>query len=267
MNRLQSMAFAIAHNARAVSLHLMLLACGLAIYSSTATAQDYVEWSTEVRTSLSFRVSDAAILPLLPSGWSVSPIADAPGKVNISVTFMDRHLVLDAQGNQVGTGSSHYMVISVQTRNAESGLSGPMIINGISPEGAGAYEVYQTAVIARTERLTSGLGEESGSTVETWELVAQSGDSVLLNLRYRSALPVRRQSSIVIRSGHRPDFTRTYVIDQASDALGVPGSPGSRIESVSFTAAGPLFSAIFDGTEVLTGVTSTPWYNREIYIP
>ena len=267
MNRLQSMAFAIAHNARAVSLHLMILACGLSNYSTAATAQDYVEWSTEVRTSLSFRVSDAAILPLLPPGWSVTTIADAPGKVNISVTFMDRHLVLDAQGKQVRTGASRYMVISVQARNAESGLSGPMIINGISPEGAGAYEVYQTAVTARTERANSGLGEESGSTVETWELVAQSGDSVLLNLRYRSALPVRRQSSIVIRSGHQPDFTRTYVIDQASDVLGVPGSPDSRIESVSFTAAGPLFSVIFDGTEVLTGVTSTPWYNREIYIP
>ena len=267
MNRFPSIAFAIAHNARVVSLHLMILACGLSIYSSTATAQDYVEWSTEVRTSLGFRVSEAAILPLLPSGWSVTPIADAPGKVNISVTFMDRHLVLDAQGEQVRTGASRYMVISVQTRNAASGQSGTMIINGISPEGAGAYEVYQTAVTARTERASSGQGEESGSTVETWELVAQSGDSVLLNLRYRAALPVRRQSSIVIRSGHKPDFTRTYVIDQASDVLGIPSSPDSRIESVSFTAAGPLFSAIFDGTEVLTGVTSTPWYNREIYIP
>ncbi len=267
MNRFQSIAFAIAHDARAISLHLMTLACVLLICSSPATAQNYVEWSTEVRTSLSFRVSEAAIRPLLPSGWSVTPIADAPGKVNISMTFMDRKLVLDAQGKQVRTGASRYMVISVQTRNAVSGLSGTMIINGISPEGTGAYEVYQPAVIARTERVNSGLGEESGSTAETWELAAESGDSVLLNLRYRSALPVRRQSSIVIRSGHQPDFTRTYHIDQASDALGIPGSPDSRIESVSFTAAGPLFSAIFDGTEVLTGVTSIPWYNREISIP
>ena len=29
----------------------------------------------------------------------------------------------------------------------------------------------------------------------------------------------------------------------------------------------PLFSRIFDGTQVLTGVTAIPWYSREIFIP
>ncbi len=267
MNRLQSKAFAIAYDARAKSLQMMILACVLLIGSSPATAQDYEEWSAEVRTSLSFRVSEAAILPLLPSGWSVRSIADAPGKVNITLTFMDRYLILDAQGEQVRTGASRYMVISTQASNEESGLSGVMIINGISPEGTGAYEVYQPASVARTERAHSGLGKESANSAETWEFTAESGDRVLLNLRYRSAPPVRRQTSIVIRSGQRPDFTRTYHIDQASDRLGIPGSPDSRIESLSLTAEGPLLSAIFDGTEVLTGVTSTPWYNREIFIP
>ncbi len=159
------------------------------------------------------------------------------------------------------------MVISVQARNDISGQSGTMIVNGISPEGPGAYEVYQLAAVARAERTTSGQGEENGHTDETWELAAESGDSVTLNLRYRTAIPVRRQSSVVIRSGHRPEFTRTYQIDQASDVLGVPGAADSRIESVSLAAAGPLFSRIFDGTEVITGVTSIPWYSREIFIP
>lgn len=234
---------------------------------TTATAQDYVEWSTETRTSLGFRVNDTAIRPLLPEGWSLTPIADAPGQVNISVTFMDRHLVLDPQGQPVRTGTSRYMVMSVQARNATTGQSGTMIVNGISPEGSGAYEVYQPAVVARAERTASGQGEENGHAEETWELAAQSGDSVTLNLSYRTAIPVRRQSSVVIRSGRTPSFTRTYQIDQASDVLGVPGAPDSRIESVSLTAAGPLFSRIFDGTEVITGVTSIPWYNREIFIP
>ena len=34
------------------------------------------------------------------------------------------------------------------------------------------------------------------------------------------------------------------------------------------TASAPrLLEKIFDGTEVLTGVTAIPWYSREIYIP
>lgn len=230
-------------------------------------AQDYVEWSTETRTSLGFRVNEAAIRPLLPEGWSLTAIPEAPGQVNLSVTFMDRHIVLDAQGQPVRTGTSRYMVMSVQARHESNGLSGAMILNGISPEGAGAYEVYQPAVVADVERTASGQAEEFGRTEESWKLAAESGDSVTLNLHYRTAMPVRRQSSAVIRSGRHPEFTRTYQIDQASDPLGIPNAPGSRIEHLSFTVTGPLFSRIFDGTEVITGVTSIPMYTREIFIP
>ncbi len=247
------------------TLHLLLLT--LALLAGPATAQDYVEWSTETRTSLGFRVKAAAVTSLLPAGWNIATIADAPDLVNLSVTFMDRHVVLDAQGQPVRTGTSRYMVMSVQARSADGSQSGTMIINGISPEGPGAYEVYQPAGVARVERTSSGDGEEGGVSDETWQLEAESGDSVMLNLRYRKGAAVRRQSEIVIRSGRRPEFTRTYRIDQASDVLGLPDAPDSRIEQVSFTVAGPLFSRIFDGTEVLTGVTAIPWYSREIYIP
>ncbi len=168
----------------------LLLTCVSLIWPVDATGQDYVEWSTEVRTSLGFRVNEAAIGSLLPDGWRVNPIAGAPDMVNLSLTFMDRLLVLDPQGQPVRSGSSRYMVMSV-----------------------------------------------------------------------------RRQSSVVIRSGSRPEYTRTYRIDQASDALGTPADPDSRLEEVSFIPTGPLFSRIFDGTEVLTGVTAIPWYSREIFVP
>jgi len=245
--------------------HSRLLICFALL--QTAVAQDYVEWSTETRTALSFRVNAAAVSPLLPEGWLLTPLENAPGQVALSVTFMDRHVVLDAQGQAVRTGSSRYMVMSVQAGNAQSGEAGTMIINGISPEGPGAYEVYQPAITADVTRTTAGQGEQAGSSEETWTLAAQGGDSVRMTLRYQKAAAVRRQSSVVIRSGRRPAFTRTYQIDQATDALGVPGAADSRIEQVSFEATGPLFSRIFDGTQVLTGVTAIPWYSREIFVP
>ena len=246
---------------------LLMLICVSLIWSVAAAAQDYVEWSTEVRTSLGFRVNEVAIRSLLPEGWHVNPIADAPGMVNLSLTFMDRQLVLDPQGQPVRSGSSRYMVMSVQARNESSAQGGTLILNGISPEGSGAYEVYQHAVVARVERSSTGQAEEAGSTTETWEFAAENGDGITVNLSYRQALPIRRQSTVVIRSGRRPEYTRTYRIDQASDALGAPTDPVSRLKTLSFTAAGPLFSRIFDGTEVLTGVTATPWYTREIFVP
>ncbi len=248
------------------TLTLAALLWAASVTAQTERADPYVEWSAETRTSLGFRVNGDAVRALLPMGWSMTPVADSPSQVNLSITFMDRHVVLDPQGQPVGTGSSRYMVMSVQARDAD-GNNSTLIINGISPEGVGSYEVYQPAVTARADRILSGSAEQFSSVQESWQMVSGSGDSVSLTLSYQQAIPVRRPSTIVIRSGKNTGFTRTYKIDQANDALGVPGAPDSRIESMSLHIDGPLYSRIFDGSEVLTGITSTPWYHREIYIP
>lgn len=251
---------------------LLVLTLTSLLWASASAAQSgtsvpYTEWSAETRTSLGFRVNADVVRALLPKGWTIAANADNSEQTALTVTFMDRHVVLDPQGQAVGTGSSRYMVMSVQASNADTGQRGPMIINGISPEGAGAYEVYQPATEARAERSVVGQSEQSSRVQEVWSMVSGSGDSITLTLAYQQAVPVRQQSTIVIRSGKNTDYTRTYKIDQANDALGLPGTAESRIESLSFQAQGPLYSRLFDGTEVLTGVTSTPWYHREIYVP
>ncbi len=249
-----------------VLLIILMSVSGLIVSSTRADAQDYQEWSAETRTSLSFRVNGTAVRALLPAGWTITDVDGAPDQVNLTVTFMDRHVILDPQGQPVGSGSSRYMVMSVQARDAR-GDRGILIINGISPEGTGAYDVYQTAVVATAERSLHGQADELSQVQEHWQMEAASGDSVSVSLQYQQAVPTRRQSTIVIRSGKHTDYTRTYRIDQAGDALGVPGAPNSRIEAFSFSASGPLYSRLFDGNETLLGITSTPWYNREISIP
>lgn len=247
-------------------LLVLLTAWAVLVSPARANAQDYQEWSAETRTSFSFRVSGDAVRAMLPDNWTVAAIAEAPDQVNLTVTFMNRHVILDPQGQPVGTGNSRYMVMSVQARDS-SGAPGILIINGISPEGAGAYDVYQQAVVAMAERSLSAQANDPARVEEHWQMVAEGGDRVSVVLRYQQAVPTRRQSSIVIRSGKHTDYTRTYRIDQANDALGRPEDRGSRIDTVSFIASGPLFSRLFDGTEVLLGITSTPWYHREISVP
>lgn len=249
---------------KSCSYYLTLTLLAL-IWSVPGLAQDYEEWSAETRTSLGFRVNAEVVRSLLPDGWTVAASSDVEDQVNLTVTFMDRHIILDSQGQVVGHGTSRYMVMSVQARN-EQDETGILILNGISPEGEGAYEVYQLAETAIAERSLSGQGEDNGHVEERWVMAAQSGDSATLTLSYQQATPTRRQSTIVIRSGKNTAYTRTYRIDQASDALGTAGAPGSRIQAFSFSAEGPLYSRLFDGS-VLTGVTSTPWYNREISVP
>ncbi|MGM0633523.1 MAG: hypothetical protein ACQETO_10170 [Pseudomonadota bacterium] len=247
-------------------LVLVATACAIVACPAAVSASDYEEWSAETRMSLGFRVNGDAVWSLLPENWTIAAAAEDPEQVNLTLTFMDRHVILDPQGQPVGTGSSRYMVMSVLARNAQ-GEDSILIINGISPEGTGAYGVYQPADVAMAERSVSGQGDNNARVEENWEMAADSGDAASLTLRYQQAVPTRRQSSVVIRSGRNTDYTRTYTIDQANDALGVPGVADSRIESFNFAAEGPLFSRLFDGKEVITGVTSTPWYNREITIP
>ncbi len=244
----------------------MVLLAGPVGVSAQGARQGYQEWSAETRTSLSFRVDGKVVRSLLPPDWTVSASAGSPDQVNLGVTFMDRHVILDPQGQSVGTGSSRYMVMSVQARDA-SGDPGILIINGISPEGTGAYDVYQPAVVATAERSLSGQADAQAAVQEHWHMEAESGDKITVDLRYKQAAPTRRQSTIVIRSGKHTDYTRTYQIDQANDGLGAPDTADSRIESFSFVVSGPLYARLFDGSEVLTGITSTPWYNRQIFIP
>ena len=69
-----------------------------------------------------------------------------------------------------------------------------------------------------------------------------------------------------MRSGRTPDFQRTYHIDQATDVVRSVNS-SDRVSQVSFSATGSALPPLFDGTQVLRGVTAIPYYVREITIP
>jgi hypothetical protein len=241
-----------------------LLVAGSAL---SVRAQDTVEWSTETRTSLSFRVREAAVRPLLPEGWRARPAAGADDSATVTVTMMERLLVLDGQGNPVRTGMTRYVVLSVAAEEAASGRTGTLIVAGISPEGAGAYGVYQTATTARVERSSSGEAEDGGQAQESWEFAAVNGDRLSLRVRYRRARPTRATSVATLRSGARPDFTRTYRINQATDVLRGANATADRVDEIEFRATGPRLAPLFDGSETLLTVTSIPWYLREISVP
>lgn len=234
--------------------------------AAPVTAQSLTEWSAETRTALSFQVADSAAQRLLPAGWTVAPSAAPANRgANLTVTLMERLLVLDGQGKPLGTGTSRYVVLGVPAKNA-AGETNTLIVAGISPEGPGAYGAYLTASVSRVERSASAEGEEAGGAQERWEFAAASGERIELQLSYRRAPAAKVHVDTRVRSAIHPEFTRTYRIDQGSDVLRSVSTP-DRVEALSFRATGPRFAALFDGTETLLSVTSIPWYVREISIP
>ena len=134
-----------------------------------ASAQTVTEWSAENRVALSFHVNDAALQRLLPPGWTSAP-STAPGNrgANLTVTFIERQLVLDRQGMQHRAGASRYIVLVAPARNA-AGDANAILVSGLSPEGAGAYGVNLTAVVSTVTRSLSAQAEESGRAEEQWE--------------------------------------------------------------------------------------------------
>ena len=252
---------------RSTSASCLALAAATVLGAVRAEGQGMTEWSAEARTVLSFHVPDAAAQALLPAGWTVDPSTGAANKgANLTVTVMERLLVQDAQGKNMRSGTIRYAVMSVPARHTD-GRTSPMIVLGISPEGAGAYGAYLTANVSRLERASSATAEEAGRAEETWEFGAATGDRLELRLAYRRAAPVKAQVQTTVRSGVHPAFTRTYRISQASDVIRSLTNPVDRVESLQFKATGPRFAPLFDGTERLLSLPGIPWYVREISIP
>jgi hypothetical protein len=235
--------------------------------ASAAAAPNVTEWSSEARTVVAFKVNAQALQARLPAGWVPAPSTHpATAGANINVTFMERQIVLDPQGKPLKTGTSRYAVLGVAARNVQTGQANTIVIGGLSPEGAGAYGVYTTATTATLERRTTGSADQQARVDEAWEIASAAGDDLVLHYVYRRGPVTRAHVETVVRSALHPEFQRTYRIDQAADLVRSATAP-DRVEQFAFRASGPLFAALFDGTEVLVGVTAIPYYVREISIP
>lgn len=248
------------------SFHRLTLAAAILATASTGSAQTVTEWSGETRVALSFRVDDAALQKLLPAGWTSAPsTGDGNRGANLTVSFIDRLVALDGQGKTYRTGTSRYIVFGAPARNA-AGETNTVILAGLSPEGPGAYGVNLTATISRVDRSSSTRAEEGGTSEERWEFAAGSGERIELSVAFRRSAAVKTHAETTLRSARRPEFTRTYRIDQAADVVRSLTTP-DRVERLSFRATGAAFAPLFDGRETLLSVTSFPWYVREISVP
>lgn len=241
-----------------------LVMVGMPAWSS---GQNVTEWSSETRIVLNFRVRAEVLQRMLPPGWVLAPSTSpaTPG-ANLNVTMMERSIVLDPQGKPLKSGTSRYAVLGVPARNPQTGQSNTLIVGGISPEGEGAYGVYRPATSARLERTVSGDGEAQPRVQETWQFATASGDQLELRATYRRGPVTKAHVETVVRSALKPEFTRTYRIDQASDLL-KSANGSERVEQLQFRAAGAWLAPLFDGTEVLVGASAVPYYVREISIP
>ena len=218
-----------------------------------------------VRTTLAFKVAEAAIQAMLPPGWKSTSAASGPAKEsNLTVILIDTLIVQDPEGNSIAPQPA--VVFAAPANRIGSDEIAPMVIGGFFHGSIGPYEVYHPATLTVDRRSRT---EAAGLTTlqETWQAKADDGEALEVQAEFMRGAPTRDMFEAKIYSAARPDFYRIYRVEQLTDvALSVP-SGINRVSKFNIRATGRKFSRLFDGSERLICVSSVPVYRRSLYLP
>ncbi|HSV79667.1 MAG TPA: hypothetical protein VLK85_10765 [Ramlibacter sp.] len=214
--------------------------------------------NVDSRTMLHFRLRDAVLRPLLPPGWELdAPRHGCAAGANLRVTFIDTLAAFDAHGTP--RSAVCYVLVGIAARRSDSSQGGLLLMAGLSPAGPGPYKTNASA----SAQVARGIlhGTERSVAQESWSFQG-SGGSIRLQLEFVRGVAAREQSRLQVFSGVVPAFSRIYRYDQFVDVI-----QEERLMKLEFTAAGDLFSSLFDGSEHLVCTLSIPSYSRSIFVP
>jgi hypothetical protein len=246
---------------RAFLFGFLLLAAGPAL-----AADKYVGSNVDVRMVLAFKANAAVVQKFLPAGWEPDVATSGAAKdINLRVTFIDRLLALDAAGKALTP--FRVATLGIPAKKTGSEARGTMLFNIYTSSASGVPGPYgvSTHASVNVERKVRIDVAGTATVEEAWEFRAQNGDSIELQIQYVRGAPAPDKADAKLYSAAKPDFYRIYRYEQSTDV--VRGAGADRVQKITFKASGPKLAPLFDGTEQLIGVTSTPWYTRQTYLP
>jgi hypothetical protein len=226
-----------------------------------------VENNLEVRTTVAFKVSGAAVQKILPKGWEInSPKSGSSKDFNLVLVLINQTNSLDSGGKSVQPRS--YVVLVTPAKKSGTEFGGSLVFSGFAAREIlpGAYSVYLPAQVA-LNRQQHVNADGSSNVEESWTVKGENGDNIDLRIRFTRGTPVRSQLESKVISAANPDFYRIYKIDQASDLVRSVVTGENRLDNFSYKAAGPVLSSFFDGSEQLISISSIPYYSRVVYLP
>src|SRR3981081_3459054 len=136
----------------------IFLRVGLAAMMAGAlTAETMVEHSSEARFQLDLKVPDAAIMPMLPPGFTMNVAAQGAAKdCNLRAVFIDRVTINGPDGKPVGKGSNRLAYLVAPVKDA-TGATAQLVIGGLTEDPAdapGPFGVYLLATTHKMQRST-----------------------------------------------------------------------------------------------------------------
>jgi hypothetical protein len=157
--------------------------------------------------------------------------------------------------------------LGIPAKKTGSEARGTMLFNIYTSSVSGVPGPYgvSTHASVNVERKVRIDAAGTATVEEAWEFRAQDGDSIQLQIQYARGAPTPAKADAKLYSAAKPDFYRIYRYEQSVDV--VRGAGADRVQKITFKASGPKLAPLFNGTEQLIGVTSTPWYTRQTYLP
>jgi hypothetical protein len=248
-----------------------ITAFGVALLASSAltlpaSAETFVEHSSEVRMQLDFAVPGAALAKFVPAGFDMNVATQGPAKdCNVRMIFIDRVDITKQDGSPADPGTSQLVYLAVPVKQ------GQLLIHGLTnnPKDApGPHGVYQLATTAKVSRTTSGSGNGPLMTDESWEFAAASGEHMSVALKYERGTARKTSNEVKFYSAANPTFFQTFKIEQGLDIMrNATVQVRDRVKEFSVKAGGGKIAPLFDGTEKVVSIDALHWYNRGVYLP
>jgi hypothetical protein len=221
----------------------------------------------ETRLALTFTVAEASLQKLLPSGWILNPpISGAAKGYNLGFTLINQTMTQDPEGKPLPART--YVVLVAPVKKSGTEVAGVMVFGGfMGDNGApGAYGVYVPAKVSLDRRQQTDV---DGRTIidEHWEASAEDGSSFEAHVEFSRGNLIRSKLEPIIYSSAKPGYYRVYKLEQVVDVVYSGPSNIGRATKISVKASGPILTSLFDGTEKLVSINSTPHYTRSIFVP
>ena len=225
------------------------------------------------RVMLGFRAKPEVIQEWLPSPWQLDPVPNGPLQgANFFVVLVDRIRDDDPTGNPRFHGADQLINFTVPARHPQTGQTVSAILSGWASNAArnpGFFQVYRPASI-RVEQIIKSEDGDAEEVTDIWEVRDAAGQGrMALQLQSRRLLSTRTRARGAMRaiSAKDPAVAQRHQFDAVVDVVRRLPDAVDRVQHYAFRLDQPEFSALFDGSEQLIGISVTPWYVRQVFTP
>jgi len=236
-----------------------------------ASAQTLVEYSAETRFQLDLHVPDAALMALLPGGWTPNMATQGAAKdANLRAVFIDRLTVNGPDGKPVGRGSNRLVYLVAPVKDP-GGANVQLVIGGLTEDPADAPGPFGVYLLATTHTVQRSTSNSSGPILDSqdWVLGAATGEHLEMHIKYQRGVANKgNPAEVRFYSAKNPSFYQISKQEQVLDILrNVTTTPPDRVKEFSFKASGGSFARLFDGTEKVLSWDNILWINRSVLLP